>query len=290
MRPVVVLGLGLLIVTVAIAAEAAKPGPTATITPTPAVASSELTLLALPGASADGVSLDYLAVDRLGHRVWVPAGGTGNAVVIDTKTQEIRTVEKFATKEVERRGQKRMVGLSSATVGDGVVYVGNRADSSVCAVDGKTLERRDCVTLEGSPDGLAFVARTKEVWVTTPHDQAVVILDAPGMKISEVLVREGDRVVLDQTLARLTVGIVGLGSVGSIVAETIARMGLERFVLIDYDEVQPHNLDRLLGAAEIDIVISRSHVLQANWQALCLLHGNLLQIHQTDHRSGERWA
>lgn len=54
-------------------------------------------------------------------------------------------------------------------------------------------------------------------------------------------------------LARLRVGIVGLGSVGSIVAETLARMGLKRFVLIDFDEVQPHNLDRLLGATEKDI-------------------------------------
>lgn len=55
------------------------------------------------------------------------------------------------------------------------------------------------------------------------------------------------------TLARLRIGIVGLGSVGSIVAETLARMGMQQFVLIDFDEVQPHNLDRLLGAGESDI-------------------------------------
>jgi DNA-binding beta-propeller fold protein YncE len=109
--------------------------------------------------------------------VWVPAGGTGNAVVIDSKTRELRTLDKFPTKEVDWRGQKRLVGLSSATVGNGFVYVGNRADASVCAVDAKTLERGGCVTLPGSPDGLAFVARTKEVWVTTPRDQAIVILD-----------------------------------------------------------------------------------------------------------------
>ncbi len=54
-------------------------------------------------------------------------------------------------------------------------------------------------------------------------------------------------------LARLTVGIVGLGSVGSMVAETLARMGIERFVLIDFDELQGHNLDRLLGATADDI-------------------------------------
>jgi len=54
-------------------------------------------------------------------------------------------------------------------------------------------------------------------------------------------------------LARLRIGIVGLGSVGSMVAESLARMGLQRFSLIDFDEVQKHNLDRLLGATEADI-------------------------------------
>lgn len=54
-------------------------------------------------------------------------------------------------------------------------------------------------------------------------------------------------------LARLRIGIIGLGSVGSIVAEALARMGMTRFTLIDFDEIQPHNLDRLLGATEADI-------------------------------------
>jgi len=54
-------------------------------------------------------------------------------------------------------------------------------------------------------------------------------------------------------LARLRIGIVGLGSVGALVAETIARMGLTRFALIDFDHVEPHNLDRLVTATENDI-------------------------------------
>lgn len=54
-------------------------------------------------------------------------------------------------------------------------------------------------------------------------------------------------------MARLRIGIVGLGSVGSLVAEGIARMGMSRITLIDFDHVKPHNLDRLLGATEDDI-------------------------------------
>jgi molybdopterin/thiamine biosynthesis adenylyltransferase len=54
-------------------------------------------------------------------------------------------------------------------------------------------------------------------------------------------------------LTSLRVGIVGLGSVGALVAETLARMGFHDFVLIDFDRVEPHNLDRLVTAAEAEI-------------------------------------
>ncbi|MFN4252234.1 HesA/MoeB/ThiF family protein [Deinococcus sp.] len=56
-----------------------------------------------------------------------------------------------------------------------------------------------------------------------------------------------------QSLARLKVGIVGLGSVGSQVAEALARMGLTDLILIDHDVVKRHNLDRLAGAAREDL-------------------------------------
>lgn len=56
-----------------------------------------------------------------------------------------------------------------------------------------------------------------------------------------------------ETITRLKVGIVGLGSVGCIVAEAMARIGIARVVLIDPDKVKKHNLDRLLYGTEKDI-------------------------------------
>ena len=55
------------------------------------------------------------------------------------------------------------------------------------------------------------------------------------------------------TIARLKVGIVGLGSVGCIVAEAIARIGVTQVTLIDPDRVEKHNLDRLLYGTAIDV-------------------------------------
>ena len=54
-------------------------------------------------------------------------------------------------------------------------------------------------------------------------------------------------------LARLHCGVIGVGSVGAIVAEGLVRMGVETVSLIDFDKVKEHNLDRLLYATFDDI-------------------------------------
>ena len=54
-------------------------------------------------------------------------------------------------------------------------------------------------------------------------------------------------------IARLRVGVVGLGSVGCMVAEGLARIGIQHLVLVDGDRVERHNLDRLLYAGTEDV-------------------------------------
>lgn len=56
-----------------------------------------------------------------------------------------------------------------------------------------------------------------------------------------------------EDLSRLKIGIVGLGSVGSIVAEILARTGIAHFTLIDFDVVEKKNLDRLTNVFNHDI-------------------------------------
>lgn len=58
-------------------------------------------------------------------------------------------------------------------------------------------------------------------------------------------------------LSRVRVGIVGLGSVGSIVVEILARTGFSNFTLIDFDSVERKNLDRTLGIYPEDIGIAK---------------------------------
>ena len=132
--------------------------------------------IALPGGPP--VSMDYLAYDALNDRVWVPAGNTGKVDVIEARTGKVTAVEGFETASVEGRdGKEHLVGPSSASAGDGFVYVGTRAGNRVCAVDARSLERKGCATLPSMPDGVAYVGTTREVWVTTPREGSITILD-----------------------------------------------------------------------------------------------------------------
>jgi hypothetical protein len=145
---------------------AAGTGPHFTVTP-----------FALPGAQGS-VSLDYLAIDRPRSRVWIPAGETGSVDVLDAPSGKMTRIEGFPTQEREARGQKRVVGPSSATIGEGFAYVGNRANSEICAVDLDKLVKGACLALPSAPDGLQYVATTKELWATTPKDKSITVLDA----------------------------------------------------------------------------------------------------------------
>lgn len=171
-----------------------KPAETKPTTP-PVVAKPNgyaTTSIALPGGTADGVGMDYLLYDPRTKSVWVPAGNTGSVDVIDAATSKLTRLEGFTTQEMERKGRKRVVGPSSATLGDGVVYIGSRGDSTVCAVDDVKLVKGACGKLDSMPDGIAYVAKTKEVWVTTPRDKSIRILDASTLAQKAKLAFDGD--------------------------------------------------------------------------------------------------
>jgi molybdopterin/thiamine biosynthesis adenylyltransferase len=62
------------------------------------------------------------------------------------------------------------------------------------------------------------------------------------------------------TLAALRVGIVGLGGLGSIVAEQLAHLGVRQMLLIDPDHVEPTNLNRVVGATRSSVGRSKVEV------------------------------
>src|SRR6266481_3667211 len=129
----------------------------------------ELNPIKLPGATGT-IALDYFAYDRATGKVWVPASNTGSVDVIDEATDAVSQVTGFATGEIERRGRKITVGPTAASVGDGVIYIGNRGDATLCVIDAKSLARLECVPVSAdhtvTPDGVVYVAAARELWIT----------------------------------------------------------------------------------------------------------------------------
>ena len=147
--------------------------------------------LTLPDHGKGNITMDYITYDHNTGYVWVPAINIGSVDVVDTSDDSIREITGFATNEVEVGGRKRTQGPSGVSVGDGVVYIGDRADSSICAIDAKTLARKNCGHIDSTPDGVVYVAPTKEVWVTAPRDNSVRILDSATLVQKDKLTFEG---------------------------------------------------------------------------------------------------
>lgn len=70
-------------------------------------------------------------------------------------------------------------------------------------------------------------------------------------------------------LARMRIGIVGLGSVGCIIAECMARMGIQEITLIDHDTIETHNLDRLLYGSKKNIGKKKVQVAKRRARQAC---------------------
>jgi hypothetical protein len=75
-------------------------------------------------------------------------------------------------------------------------------------------------------------------------------------------------------LASCRVGVLGLGGIGSLVAEYLARLGVGHFYLVDSDLVEKSNLSRIAGATLSDarakrtkVSVARRIILQANKRA-----------------------
>ena len=75
-----------------------------------------VTMLPLPGASAAGISMDYLGYDPVTNAVWVPAGNTGSGDVMFTVPDGGRSVLRKPASSIARRcSAKRMLsGVSTS--------------------------------------------------------------------------------------------------------------------------------------------------------------------------------
>ena len=75
----------------------------------------------------------------------------------------------------------------------------------------------------------------------TEHDRQVRMFGATGQHI----------------LQASKVAVIGLGGIGSLLVEYLARLGVGNLVLIDPDEIESSNLSRVVGATRVDVEVGQ---------------------------------
>src|ERR1700746_3091473 len=98
-----------------------------------------MSTIPLPDNNTGDVSMDYIAYDPGTNSIWVPGGNSAAVDVVDAATGKVRQIPRLPTREVEVRGGKRVLGPTAVSIGEGVVYIGNRGDSTACAFSASSL-------------------------------------------------------------------------------------------------------------------------------------------------------
>ena len=70
-------------------------------------------------------------------------------------------------------------------------------------------------------------------------------------------------------LQAIRVGVVGLGGTGSAVAQQLAYLGVTKYILVDHDNVDITNLNRLIGASIADVGKTKVSVAHRMISAIC---------------------
>jgi hypothetical protein len=109
------------------------------------------------------------------------------------------------------------------------------------------------------------------------------MIAVPAVRASQVATASVWGEAVQAELVRARIGIIGLGSVGSIVAEALARVGFADLTLIDFDVLEERNRDRTAGASEADVAAGLSKVQVAARNARRSATASELSLHLAPH-------
>lgn len=133
------------------------------------------------------------------------------------------------------RGYPALLDINGGVPVGALVFAARAVAGDIWTVDGK---RHAIIHLRvvGRPQ-LALTPQPKPVQISDPsYDRQTRIFGDRGQEI----------------LAGSKVAVVGLGGIGSLIAEYLARLGVGELVLIDPDKLDPTNLPRVVGSRRWD--------------------------------------
>jgi hypothetical protein len=143
----------------------------------------------------------------------------------------------------------------------GALVLGRRSiEADIWLADGARLELDEAVV----------VGNTLQRFTSSPKRQSDDTADTYDRQI-RMFGKVGQ-----EELAKCRVGIIGLGGIGSMIAEYLGRLGVGKFCLVDDDCVEESNLSRIVGASSSDALSGTTKVTVAS--RLILLSNNRADI------------
>ena len=161
--------------------------------------SGEIVAIARDGK---GIGFDDLRYSRLLHRVIVPAGRTGEIVLIDPSNHQTTPIAGLSAEKSYGGGHGE--GTTSVDEGEGSLYAIDRNARQVVIIDPASRRVTARAALAGSPDYVRYVAATHELWVTEPDAERIEIFSITPLKhVAEIAVAGGpESLVIDSAGGR----------------------------------------------------------------------------------------
>lgn len=157
--------------------------------------------------------------------------------------------------ESHERGYPALLQIASGMPVGALVFGRRSIEADIWVPDGTRLELDRAVVIGNTIQRLTPSPRKDSVHPSSTYDRQIRMFGKIGQA----------------ELANCHVAILGLGGIGSLVAEYLARLGVGHFCLIDEDLVEESNLSRIVGASLSDarekatkVSIAQRTILQAN--------------------------
>lgn len=128
----------------------------------------------IPGGG-HGIGFDDIGYAAALHRVMIPAGATGNLVLIDPKTSDLTVIHGVSTPDTDTKAKHHREGTTSAIYAEGYLFASDHDPAEVVAIDPHSRKVIGRTPLESGPDYVRYVARTHEIWVTEPDKQQIQV-------------------------------------------------------------------------------------------------------------------
>jgi hypothetical protein len=145
------------------------------------------------------------------------------------------------------RGYPALLQISRGMPVGALVFGRRSIEADIWLADGRRLGLDHTVVVGNTIQRLTPSPKCDSNDETTTYDRQIRMFGKKGQR----------------ELAECSVAILGLGGIGSLVAEYLARLGVGRFTLVDADLVEESNLSRIVGASSKDAVEQTAKVTVA---------------------------